>query len=312
MACHSVCIWIIILLMGAKKQHEVPPYQVIDARLMADWIRSKVLSTVCQRASHYSFKAQPATMCGQRRTLYPFLKFYLSGSSQIQNEEGEVVMEAQRGDLTVFAAETCANVQFTGPISFFRVTMLPEETFLAFNFIARIAPGDFGPREEQVMAYVLKEPPSRLIRELLTRLESWPAQEDRASVWRLMLREWCGSLSKQISKTSDSAEIRLRTRRSEVMDYLEANAHRLINRQSVAEALGISPGELSRLFQRTGEESFTETLNRIRLEHAKNWLRRDGMSVADVAARCGFSSANYFAQVFRRAEGVGPQAWRRL
>jgi len=295
--------------MCALGKHEVPRYSGVDAADMLCLMEQRLGDQKCERSNYYSFNAQPATVSGQRKTPFPFLKFYLSGHSEIQDERGAVISKTEAGELAVFAPGSYANVQFTGPTSFFRVTLLPQESFLAFNDISAVSPGDREPRVEQVTAHVLKGSPSRLIRELFVRLERWPTPADRASLWQLMVREWGACLKEAAAKTRDSAGQRLQQRRSEVMDYLESNAHRLINRESVAGSLGISVGELSRLFQRTGDESFTETLNRVRVEHAKSWLSTCAVSVADVAARCGFSSANYFAQVFRRFEGISPQKW---
>jgi AraC family transcriptional regulator, 4-hydroxyphenylacetate 3-monooxygenase operon regulatory protein len=53
-------------------------------------------------------------------------------------------------------------------------------------------------------------------------------------------------------------------------------------------------------------------LTRCRIEAAREWLARDAQtSITDVALACGFSSAQYFATVFRREAGVTPMQFRR-
>ena len=51
---------------------------------------------------------------------------------------------------------------------------------------------------------------------------------------------------------------------------------------------------------------------RVRL--AQEMLRdpdRQGLSVAEVAARCGFASQSHFGRVFRERVGVTPLQWRK-
>jgi len=51
-----------------------------------------------------------------------------------------------------------------------------------------------------------------------------------------------------------------------------------------------------------------------RVELAQGVLRdpeRQGLSVAEVAARCGFTSQSHFGRVFRERVGMTPLQWRK-
>ena len=48
-----------------------------------------------------------------------------------------------------------------------------------------------------------------------------------------------------------------------------------------------------------------------RIEVAKEKLRDSRLSLADVAAECGFSDHAHFTRLFARIVGVTPSAWRR-
>jgi len=50
---------------------------------------------------------------------------------------------------------------------------------------------------------------------------------------------------------------------------------------------------------------------RVRLAHARALLRTTTLTVGDVAAECGFGSAQRFHEVFRKAESVSPGSYRR-
>ena len=48
----------------------------------------------------------------------------------------------------------------------------------------------------------------------------------------------------------------------------------------------------------------------LRLEEARRLLTETDATIAAIAERCGFSSANYFALFFKRETGLTPTAWR--
>lgn len=81
--------------------------------------------------------------------------------------------------------------------------------------------------------------------------------------------------------------------------------------ESVAAALGVSAGHLSRLFSRHRATSFRRYLNEKRLERARRLLLDPLYNVAQVAEACGYPNAAYFARAFRRATGMTPSRYAR-
>jgi AraC-like DNA-binding protein len=51
-------------------------------------------------------------------------------------------------------------------------------------------------------------------------------------------------------------------------------------------------------------------LTRLRISRARDLLRSSDHSVTEIAISCGFSSSQYFANVFRRLVGQTPSAFR--
>ncbi len=80
--------------------------------------------------------------------------------------------------------------------------------------------------------------------------------------------------------------------------------------QSVASALSISTGHLSRIFRRCTGETFERYVVQRRVELAKTMLLNPLYNVSEIALRCGFSDATYFAKVFRKATGCSPTEFR--
>ena len=52
--------------------------------------------------------------------------------------------------------------------------------------------------------------------------------------------------------------------------------------------------------------TFTEKVNDLRAEYAKNLLVTTDMTVARISDVCGFSSVQYFYKVFARKYGTSP------
>ncbi len=80
----------------------------------------------------------------------------------------------------------------------------------------------------------------------------------------------------------------------------------------MSKALGISKRYLQTLLASSGT-SFVRELNAARLDRASQFLVDPGMqglSIADVAFRCGFLDPGYFARQFRKRFDATPRAWR--
>ncbi len=86
--------------------------------------------------------------------------------------------------------------------------------------------------------------------------------------------------------------------------FIEANlSDHGLSAATVAAAVGISERHLSRVFAAAGTSVPRHVLSR-RLHLAHSVLTSTGLPVADVAQRCGFTSATYFSNAFRARFGV--------
>lgn len=79
----------------------------------------------------------------------------------------------------------------------------------------------------------------------------------------------------------------------------------------LARLSGLSRRALELRFQRLMGQSPAVAMRRIRVEHAISLLRQTNLSVAQVADRCGFSSPEYMASVFREVHGASPLHFRK-
>lgn len=81
-----------------------------------------------------------------------------------------------------------------------------------------------------------------------------------------------------------------------------------LSRRSLAGAVAVSAGYLTRCFRQEMGITPITYLNRYRVQQARRLLERGDMSVTQVALAVGFSDGNYFARVFRQVTGVSPRA----
>ena len=75
----------------------------------------------------------------------------------------------------------------------------------------------------------------------------------------------------------------------------------------IAAAAGISRYHFSRLFRSATGTSPYRHLLETRLDAARRMLETSSLPIADVAARCGFERASYFATQFFRRFGINPR-----
>lgn len=94
-------------------------------------------------------------------------------------------------------------------------------------------------------------------------------------------------------------------------EYILRNYDKNIKLADVAEYIGMSESYFSRYFKRVMGEGFSEYLNRVRIEKAKELLRERRITVAETAERVGYANANYFTQIFKSYTGLSPKAYQK-
>jgi LacI family transcriptional regulator len=95
------------------------------------------------------------------------------------------------------------------------------------------------------------------------------------------------------------------------LNFIGEHHARAIGVADVAEAAGAPLRTLQHLFARELRESVVERIMRVRLTKAEELLARSSYSVAEVAARAGFASSEYFHRVFKARRGSTPVAFRK-
>ena len=90
------------------------------------------------------------------------------------------------------------------------------------------------------------------------------------------------------------------------------NIENLLSLSSVAEAFGISPNYLSKIFKEGSGINFSEFLVQKKLEKAKELLLTDKKAaVMEIAKRLGYYNTNYFISLFKEYYGMTPSMLRK-
>lgn len=80
--------------------------------------------------------------------------------------------------------------------------------------------------------------------------------------------------------------------------------------EQICEAARTSRSTLDKLFLLHLGRSITGEMTRIRVQRSQNMLSGSDLPLAEIARRCGFSSATYFCRFFKRITAQTPDAYR--
>jgi two-component system, response regulator YesN len=138
-----------------------------------------------------------------------------------------------------------------------------------------------------------------IYRELLDRQEIEKKREYVAAVF--------SSISRYIRGRNLGKNQKIKER---IESFVKANFADELSLSRLGEATGFSPAYLSSIFKDLFQESFVDYVSRIRVEEARSLLGRPELSVGQVAAMAGFTSANTFIKVFKKHEGITPGQYR--
>jgi AraC-like DNA-binding protein len=94
-------------------------------------------------------------------------------------------------------------------------------------------------------------------------------------------------------------------------EYIAQNYTREdMNREQVAQHVGLNPAYFSSLFKSETGTGFVEYLTKMRLQKAEELLRTSTQRISDIAFSVGFNSLEYFAVAFKKEKKMSPRDYR--
>jgi AraC-like DNA-binding protein len=101
------------------------------------------------------------------------------------------------------------------------------------------------------------------------------------------------------------------TQMFDAIAYMERHCCERISRDDVARAAGLSGSHFSTLIRRESGATFTDLLNRMRVDRAAELLSRTDRSLSLIALATGFADQSYFTKVFKRYRKMAPLQYRK-
>lgn len=92
--------------------------------------------------------------------------------------------------------------------------------------------------------------------------------------------------------------------------YIEEHYNEKLTLGLVAEKTYVSQWHLSKLLNKHEGRNFSEILNQIRVEHAKELLKEMSLRIVDISEMVGFTDVAHFSRVFKKIEGISANEYR--
>lgn len=92
--------------------------------------------------------------------------------------------------------------------------------------------------------------------------------------------------------------------------YIEENYSQKLKLSDVAEKTYVSQWHLSKLLNKHTGQNFSEILNSVRIEKAKELLKDPSLRIGDVAEVVGFLDIAHFSRVFKKQVGISANEYR--
>ena len=97
---------------------------------------------------------------------------------------------------------------------------------------------------------------------------------------------------------------------SKGIEYIQEHYHEDLTLDQVSKYLGINKCYFCSLFKRATDLTFSQFLNKVRIEASKQRLIHSTDSVLDIALAVGFNNHNYFTSTFKKVMGITPNVYR--
>ncbi len=122
------------------------------------------------------------------------------------------------------------------------------------------------------------------------------------------MREAGGAFARKVAERKTQKPVSTYT--DQCRDYIYRQYHNKIYLEDIAEAIGVSPGHLSRVFRADMGMSVQDYVQKFRVERAANLLKYSEASISEISDYVCFHSQSHFGSVFKKMMGMTPRQYR--
>lgn len=125
------------------------------------------------------------------------------------------------------------------------------------------------------------------------------------------LKAWLVALSRRtVQYLSELRAAKLPDVMQEVKTFIDENYAEDISLKMISVQVYKNPAYLGQLFKTTFGESFSQYLTKIRIEKAKELLRKEHLLVYEIAEKVGYVTLDTFYQRFKQLTGMNPTEYK--
>src|SRR6478736_42423 len=103
----------------------------------------------------------------------------------------------------------------------------------------------------------------------------------------------------------------LAERLARLFEFVRVNYAEKISVEQATQLVHMSQAQFMKVFKKVSGMTFVAHVTRVRITQALRLLRETDLTIAEIAAKTGFSDQSYFDRRFRQAFGKSPREWRR-
>lgn len=96
-----------------------------------------------------------------------------------------------------------------------------------------------------------------------------------------------------------------------ISQYIELHYMENLYLDHMAEVLDTSSKYFSNYFKKTFGVNYVEYLNKVRLSHAREYLKSTDLSIAEIGEKTGYTNSSTFTTTFKKYCGVSPSEYRK-
>lgn len=109
---------------------------------------------------------------------------------------------------------------------------------------------------------------------------------------------------------ANASVLKEQQRLQKVYHHIETNYQNEINVNAVAKLCNLTTAAFCRYFKKSTHYTFTDFLNRFRINQSKKILLQD-KNVTEACYESGFANISYFNKTFKKVTGVNPSAFKK-
>lgn len=97
----------------------------------------------------------------------------------------------------------------------------------------------------------------------------------------------------------------------DILEYIQNNYTKKLTLKNLSDQFHFNYYYLSSFFSNHLHESFSDYLNRLRIEKSKELLKETELNISEIAYEIGYTEVAYFSKVFKKMTGLTPSQYRR-